>query len=183
MNKIESGSILISDPFLKDPNFLRSVVLICEHHKDGTSGFILNKKINKNISEFIPEIEHVYFPVFYGGPVQLDALHFIHTKPNIVEGGINVFEDVYWGGDFNQALEAIKQGTITPRDLRFYIGYSGWSLGQLDAEVDQKGWILYKANKSYLFHHNVEILWKEVLDEMGGEYKLIKNYPLDPQLN
>ena len=183
MSNIESGTLLISDPFLKDPSFLRSVVLICDHHTEGTTGFIINKKYDKNINDYIGGLEHIHFPIYYGGPVNLDSLHFIHTKPDLIEGGLPIFENVFWGGDFNQALLAMKEGTITPRDLRFFIGYSGWTVGQLDAEIDQKSWILYKANKNFIFHHNIDILWKDVLNEMGGVYKTITNYPIDPQLN
>ncbi len=183
MQSIKTGTLLISDPFLKDPNFLRSVVLICDHHKEGTTGFILNKKHNKNFSDFVEGMENIHFPVYYGGPVELDSLHFIHTKPELIEGGLAIFENVFWGGDFGQALVGIASGLITPRDLRFYIGYSGWSVGQLDAEIDQKTWILHQANKNFIFHLNPEILWKDVLKDMGGVYQTLVNYPLDPQLN
>lgn len=183
MHIIKSGSLLISDPFLKDPNFLRSVVLICDHHTEGTVGFILNKKHDKNFNDFIDGMEHIHFPVFYGGPVQLDSLHFIHTKPDLIEGGIPIIDDIFWGGDFAQALVGITSGDITPRDLRFYIGYSGWTVGQLDAEIDQKSWILHKATKNFIFHLNTDLLWKDVLKNMGGAYKSLINYPLDPQLN
>lgn len=183
MQSIEPGTLLISDPFLKDPNFLRSVVLICDHHNEGTVGFILNKKHNKNFNDFVDGLEHVHFPVYYGGPVQLDSLHFIHSKPDLIEGGLPIVDNVFWGGDYGQALNGITAGTITPRDLRFYIGYSGWSEGQLDAEIDQKSWILHQANKNFIFHLNTEMLWKDVLKDMGGEFKSLINYPLDPQLN
>lgn len=183
MQRIESGTLLISDPFLKDPNFLRSVVLICDHHSEGTVGFILNKKHNNNFSDFIDGMEHINFPVYYGGPVQLDSMHFIHSKPNLIEGGLPLIDDIFWGGDFSQALTAITDGLITTNDLRFYIGYSGWSEGQLDAEIDQKTWILHQANKNFIFNLNAEMLWKEVLKDMGGEFKTLINYPLDPQLN
>ncbi len=183
MQTIESGTLLISDPFLKDPNFLRSVVLICDHHGEGTTGFILNKKHQKNFNDFIGGIEHIHFPVYYGGPVELDSLHFIHTKPDLIEGGLPITDDVFWGGDFSQALLGISTGLISPRDLRFYIGYSGWSVGQLDAEIDQKSWMLHKANKRFIFHLNEDFLWKDVLKDMGGAYKTLINYPLDPQLN
>ena len=92
-------------------------------------------------------------------------------------------DDIYWGGNFGQVLELIKTKEITPRDIRFYIGYSGWDEGQLDAEVEEKSWLLHKAEKQFVFHHNADMVWKDVVKDMGGEYKQLVNYPIDPQLN
>jgi len=183
MNIIESGILLVSDPFLKDPNFLRSVILICEHEAEGSLGFVLNKQYTKNLNQLIEGVDGLHFPVFLGGPVQTDALHFLHTKPRLIEGGLNIINGVYWGGNFEQALDLMKSKKITPRDIRFYLGYSGWSIGQLDAEVAEKSWLLHKAERQFIFHHNADTLWKDVVKDMGGEFKQLVNYPIDPQLN
>ncbi len=183
MMKLETGKLLISDPFLKDPNFKRSVIFICNYEKEGCFGFVLNKQYSKNLNELIQEIGTIHFPVFYGGPVQVDTLHFLHTKPNLINGGIKVNEEIFWGGNFEQVISLIKNNEISPRDIRFYIGYSGWSEGQLDAEIDQKSWIIHHAKKKFIFNLNDETLWKEVLTDLGGEYKMLINYPLDPQFN
>ena len=183
MNKIEAGALLISDPFLKDPNFVRSVILICEYNADGSFGFVLNNQYEKNLNELMIDIDNLHYPVFQGGPVQLDTLHFLHTKPNLIEGGVNIIDDIYWGGNFGQVLELMKTKQITPRDIRFYIGYSGWDEGQLEAEIEEKSWLLHKAEKQFVFHHNANNVWKDVLNDMGGEYKQLINYPIDPQLN
>ena len=182
-NKLETGILLVSDPFLKDPNFLRSVILICEYNADGSFGFVLNKHYDKNLNELIPDIGNIHFPVFQGGPVQLDTLHFLHTCPDLIDGGINVTENIYWGGNFEQVVDAIKSKKITPRNIRFYIGYSGWEQGQLDAEIDEKTWILHEAERKFVFHLNVDMLWKDILNDMGGDFKMMVNFPLDPQLN
>lgn len=183
MNIIESGTLLISDPFLKDPNFVRSVILICEHENDGSFGFVLNRQYEKNLNQLMTDIDNVHFPVFNGGPVGTDSLHFLHIKPQLIEGGFEVVDGIYWGGNFNQALELMKSGEITPRDIRFYLGYSGWGEGQLQAEIDEKSWLLHKAERRFVFHHNANAVWKDVVQDMGGEYKQLVNYPIDPQLN
>ncbi|MFY7964230.1 MAG: YqgE/AlgH family protein [Chitinophagaceae bacterium] len=183
MNKIESGVLLVSDPFLKDPNFLRSVILVCEHEAEGSLGFVLNKPYSRNLNQLIDGVDELHYPVFSGGPVQLDSLHFLHTKPRLIEGGLNIVNGIYWGGNFEQALELMKTKQITPRDIRFYIGYSGWSIGQLDAEVEEKSWLIHNAARQFVFHHNADMLWKDVVKDMGGDYKQLVNYPIDPQLN
>jgi len=183
MNKIEPGFLLVSDPFLKDPNFLRSVILICEYDEKGSLGFVLNKQFPKNLNQLIPDIDHLHYPVFQGGPVGLDSLHFLHSKPLLIEGGLNIIDDIYWGGNFEQTLDLMQSKKITPRDIRFFIGYSGWDEGQLDAEIDEKSWLLHLAEKQFVFHHNANMLWKDVVKDMGGDYKQLVNYPIDPQLN
>jgi putative transcriptional regulator len=183
MNKIETGNFLVSDPFLKDPNFLRSIILICEYNENGCIGFVLNKLHPQNLNELIEDIDNLHYPVFCGGPVQLNTLHFLHTKPNLIEDGEHIGNGVYWGGNFNQAIEMMKTKQITPRDIRFYLGYSGWSAGQLEDEINEKSWLLHQGNKNFIFHHNADMLWKDVVTDMGGKYKQLVNYPIDPQLN
>ena len=183
MNTVEAGMLLVSDPFLNDPNFLRSVILVCEHNDDGSFGFVLNKRYTKNLNELIPDVNQIHFPVFCGGPVQLDTLHFLHIRPDLIDGGINIIDNIHWGGNFEQVLELIKTKKITPRDIRFYIGYSGWTEGQLEDEITEKTWILHLAETKFVFHLNVEMLWKDVLKDMGGDYKMMVNFPINPTLN
>ena len=76
-----SGILLISDPFLKDPNFMRTVVFLCEHEQQGSFGFVLNRKYENTIDELIPELEGHKISLFYGGPVQMDTIHFLHQYP------------------------------------------------------------------------------------------------------
>ena len=79
--EIKAGNLLIADPFLKDPNFLRTVVLLCDHNSEGTIGFVINRKYYTKIGELISHLESCNFPVYYGGPVQTDTIHFLHNRP------------------------------------------------------------------------------------------------------
>ena len=74
----DAGILLIADPFLKDPNFLRTVVFICEHQDGGTMGFVLNKQYNRTLDELMTDFEGCHIPVYSGGPVQTDSIHFLH---------------------------------------------------------------------------------------------------------
>jgi putative transcriptional regulator len=183
MIDITPGVLLIADPFLKDPNFMRSVVLICDHNEDGSLGFVINKSFGQPVSNLLSNLEFCDFPVFYGGPVQRDTVHFIHHCPHLVEGGIQVGRNMYWGGDFNMAVNGIAQGIITREMLRFYIGYSGWGQGQLEEELKTKSWITSLATLPLVFHNHTTEVWKDALKQLGGEYEIMVNYPSDPQLN
>lgn len=178
-----SGILLISDPFLKDPNFMRTVVLLCEHNDEGSFGFVINRTYNKNISDLITGLEDINEPVYYGGPVQPDSLHFLHQLPALIPGAKKVTEGIYWGGDFEILSDLMKKGELDFSKIRFFIGYSGWSDGQLNSELTEKSWLTVRATRKLVFHANSNAIWKEALESMGGQYKQLVNYPIDPQLN
>jgi putative transcriptional regulator len=177
------GILLIADPFLKDPNFLRTVVLLCEHKNEGSFGFVLNKKIENTIDELIPDLEGFKFPVFYGGPVQMDTLHFLHQYPEIIPGSYEVSKGVFWGGDFDIVVDMIRKQEIKSSKIRFYVGYSGWSEGQLDGELKEKSWLTVQAERKLVFHKNIDEIWKDSLKHLGGDFEMMINFPTDPQLN
>jgi putative transcriptional regulator len=177
------GVLLIADPFLKDPNFMRTVVFLTEYNENGAVGFVLNRQFENTLDELIPEIEGHKFPVFYGGPVQPNTLHFLHRYPEKIEGGVEVFKGVYWGGDFETVINMINSGEADPEKIRFYIGYSGWSAGQLESEMDEKTWLTAAATRNLVFHTNAEEIWKDSLKHLGGDYEMMINFPIDPQLN
>lgn len=183
MIKPAAGILLISDPFLKDPNFMRTVVFLCEHQEQGSLGFVLNRKYENTIGEIIPELKDYSIPVYYGGPVQTDTLHFLHQYPDEIPGSVEVMKDVYWGGDFDLLVQMIKNNTINPNKIRFFIGYSGWSGGQLNDELNEKSWLTVKAIRKLIFHNQYEEIWKDSLKLLGGDYEMMINFPIDPQLN
>ena len=99
----EKGRLLISEPFLPDPNFERTVVLLCEHNVEGSFGFVLNKPGIVKVDEVMDELKNFNHDIFIGGPVQQDTLHFIHRNKEI-EGGAAVMQDICWGGNFENVL-------------------------------------------------------------------------------
>jgi putative transcriptional regulator len=177
------GILLIADPFLKDPNFLRTVIFLCEHQEEGSFGFVLNRKFENTLDEVIPELEGHKIALYYGGPVQADTIHFLHQYPGEISGGLEVSKGVYWGGDFEKAVNMIKLREIDENKIRFYIGYSGWSNGQLNDELNEKSWLTVKATRRIVFQTNYAEIWKESLKLLGGDYEMMINFPIDPQLN
>jgi putative transcriptional regulator len=177
-----AGALLIADPFLKDPNFMRTVVFLTEHGEEGTVGFVINRQFENTLDELIPEID-LKLPVYFGGPVQPNTIHFLHRYPEEIPGGIEVMPGVFWGGEFDCVVELINSKEIDVDKIRFYIGYSGWSAGQLDAERNEKTWLTVEAARHLIFHKNAEEIWKDALKHLGGEYEMMINFPIDPQLN
>jgi putative transcriptional regulator len=177
------GVLLIADPFLKDPNFMRTVVFLCEHQDEGSFGFVLNRSYDYTLDELVNGLDDLSLPVFYGGPVQMDTIHFLHQYPEKIPGGYEIAEGVYWGGDFDVAIQMIRKGEVNLQRIRFYIGYSGWGTGQLNDELKEKSWLTVKANRKIIFHKETEEIWKESLKLLGGDYEMMINFPIDPQLN
>lgn len=178
---LKKGDFLLSEPFMKDPNFKRAVILLCEHNQNGSFGFILNKISDLTIQELILDFPSIDAPIYIGGPVGEDTLHFLHRCGPILENSIKIRENIWWGGNFEQLKEEIRNGNIFPDDIRFFVGYSGWGAGQLMSELEDHSWIVSQHFTD--FYGDSEDLWKNVMNAMGGNYKLISNFPEDPQLN
>jgi putative transcriptional regulator len=180
---VSKGNLLIAEPFLGDPNFDRSVILICDHNEHGSFGFILNQTTDLMLGDVLEETIYQDIPLYLGGPVEKNTLHFIHRRPDLIEGGGKVANGVYWGGDFEQVKRLLNLSQITGEDIRFFIGYSGWGGGQLDEELSQDSWIIGQSKAELIFSIPVEGFWREVLKDMGGKYRSIAHYPTDPTLN
>ena len=178
-----AGILLIAEPFLKDPNFMRTVVLLCDHQTDGSFGFVINRHYEHTLNELMNDMDELPLPVFYGGPVQMDTIHFLHQYPDKIPGSQEVQKGIYWGGDFETAVTLLQNGDIDKSKIRFFIGYSGWSDGQLTNELNDKSWLTVEANRSIVFHNEADEIWKESLKLLGGDYEQLVNYPIDPQLN
>lgn len=182
--KPEKGDLLISEPFLPDPNFERSVILLCEHDENGTFGFVLNQLSTLKFDEVIEESGGFADELFVGGPVQQDTIHLIHRCPELIENSKNVNDEIYWGGDFDKIIFLLNTNQISKSDVKFFIGYSGWSPGQLMSEIEAKSWIVHKnPTAQQVFDSDANVLWRKVLNEMGGKFKTFSNYPSDPRMN
>lgn len=182
------GKILISEPFLKDFYFKRSIVLLAEHNEDGTFGLVLNKPTSIKISEIINDesfhvSEEFDCNVFLGGPVKTDSLFFIHTRNDLIENCIKIIDGLFWGGDIKLVNHLIENNILTKNDIRFYIGYSGWEPKQLDQELREHSWVVANTNVDFLLKNPPENLWKNAVKLLGKEYADWVNYPIDPQLN
>ncbi|HUR10455.1 MAG TPA: YqgE/AlgH family protein [Flavitalea sp.] len=177
------GVLLIAEPFLKDPNFMRTVVFLCDHQEEGSFGFVINRSYEHTLDELMNDLGDLKIPVFYGGPVQMDTIHFLHQYPDKIEGSYEVLNGIYWGGDFEHTIQLLKTGEIDTGKIRFYIGYSGWGTGQLNDELKEKSWLTAEATRKLVFHKKTDEIWKDALKHLGGDYEMMINFPTDPQLN
>ena len=180
----QNGDLLISEPFLHDPNFDRTVILVCENGEDGTFGLVVNKMTDVLLDEVMNGSFDFSGRLNLGGPVEQNTLHYIHRIKTPIDGAIQIGEGLYWSGDYEQIKLLIKSGLVGEGDIKFFLGYSGWSEGQLRKELDSQSWFVKpKATAEQIFDLNEDELWRSILTEMGGKYKVFSNYPSDPRLN
>ena len=179
-NQIQSGTILISKPFMEDKRFEKSIILIVEHNKNGTIGFVINKETSVNIHELISNFPEVNIKIKDGGPVEKNSVFFIHTYPDLINNCAKIKDGVFWGGELKDVVKGIQNQEITSDEIAFFIGYVGWEEGQLEYEIKEGSWIIHQLNLSKF---NQKIDWSSLLIEVNKEYKIWATAPSDFHLN
>lgn len=177
------GKILISEPFLIDYYFKRSVVLLAEHNEEGTFGLILNKPVEIKITDVIQSFPDFDARVYLGGPVKTDNIYFIHSKGDLIEESLEITPGVYWGGEIEHVMELITIGKIHPSDIKFFIGYSGWVSKQLENELEKNSWLVSDILAKDIMVSDTSSLWNNSVENMGDKYAYWNNFPADPVLN
>ena len=177
------GRILIAEPFMDDPYFKRTVVLLCEHNQEGSFGFVLNRYIESELSDLLDSFPPIGgFRVSVGGPVQNNSLFYLHTMADIPNSE-NIFGQVYMGGDLDIIKSRLEEGLCDHNDIRFFVGYAGWSDNQLFTEIKAGSWYVSKPNSHFVMDTSNDGLWNYALERMGGKFTIVSHFPEDPTLN
>lgn len=177
------GKILISEPFLRDATFGRSVILLIDHTDEGTMGLIINKPLPIFVNDIIKEFKYINdIPLYKGGPVATDTLFCLHTLANI-SGAIPVSKGLYLNGDFDEIKKYILQGNKVDQHIRFFLGYCGWEGEQLNDELKENTWLVSKEDKDYLMNSDTKDMWKEALEKLGSKYEAWSRFPRVPTFN
>jgi putative transcriptional regulator len=180
----KKGRLLLSEPFLKDDYFSRAVILICEHTPEGSFGFVLNNYSDMSFMDINPAFPDIPLRVSLGGPVKEEHLYFIHKLNPETIGGQHIVGDLYLGGDFEMVLQLIQANPEIQKYLRFFLGYSGWGSGQLNDELKENSWLLIDSiDEEYLMDTEIDEIWKDIMKNQGGKYRVISQFPLDPRMN
>lgn len=180
---LKKGRLLISEPFLNDLHFRRSVVLLCDHNDEGSVGFIINRLLSITSNEIVPDLLSINFPLFYGGPVEPNTLHFVHKIGDLIKGSREIAEGIFWGGDIETVNDLLNRKIASPDDFRFFVGYSGWASNQLDEEINEKAWWVTKENPDIVFDDDLENMWKKIVGTLGQDYAYMANSPEDLSWN
>jgi putative transcriptional regulator len=184
-NNLEPGKgrVLISEPFLMDNYFKRSIVLITEHNDQGTVGFVLNKPVEIKIHQVIDNFPNIDMNVLLGGPVSTNTLHYIHTLGDIIPDSIHVLGNIWWGGEFDVIQRLVASGNLSKDQVRFFLGYSGWSPDQLNEELEDNAWVVCEMKPEDIMMPMSKHFWKKTLKRMGTKYEMWANFPENPEMN
>lgn len=184
LDEITKGCLLLADPnIINDPYFNRTVILITENSEDEVVGFIINKPLEYNFEDIFSGMGKDY-KIYNGGPVNKDNLYYIHNLPDLIPNSIKVSNNLFWGGDFSNVKNLIKDNKIGSNNIRFFSGYSGWTLPQLNNEIKEKSWII--TNNRFddkILKSKTNEFWKEEIKKLGNDYKIWSNAPENPNLN
>jgi putative transcriptional regulator len=179
----EKGKILISEPFLPDTFFNRSIIYLTEHTPQGSVGFILNKKLDLTVSGAIEGFEGWNENLNMGGPVAPDTLHYLHNLGNLIPKSVQVEGDVFWGGEIDSIRELVKLKKIRQSQIRFFLGYSGWSAGQLEHELKENSWVIARVKSDIIMNNKGNDTWKRVLKSLNNKYRVWADFPRSPEMN
>jgi len=184
-NKLKpaKGRLLLSEPFMSDYYFGRSVILLAEHDDKGSFGIIMNKPVTVGFNEVLKDFPDFDSPIYLGGPVETNSLFYVHSLGDKIEGSVEITSNLFWGGDIETIKEMILLKTIQPGDIRFFIGYSGWGANQLDAELKRNSWIILRSAKLDLLSIDPMMMWESLMNSMGKEYSYWTKFPIDPTVN
>ena len=181
---MNQGKLIVATPsILGDFNFRRSVILLASHKTSGSIGFILNKKLNYKLNDIVEDI-NIKFPLFYGGPVEQDNLFYLHRLGNVIPDSIEINSSLSWNGDFKFVTKLINENKIKLNDIRFFLGCSSWSNGQLEKELDEKSWEPFEiVSTEKVLKMKIQNMWKKCMISLGGKYRLWSNAPENPNFN
>lgn len=137
---MKPGLFLKSTSLLNDTLFENAVVFITEYNEKGAMGFVVNQKFPRKLNELEEFKNSRSFPIHLGGPVDQEHLYFIHQRPDLIEGGEPVTDNIYLGGNFKSAVRHIDNQTIIDKDCKIFLGYCGWDYRELDEEIAEGSW-------------------------------------------
>jgi putative transcriptional regulator len=180
--------LLVATPDLRDPNFSRSVVLMLEHSDEGALGVVLNRPVDLRVEEVLPDwAERASAPacLFVGGPVSPSSAIGLGRGADRGDGdGDGDGIDVLFDGLGTLDLDLEDGGTPPDlADLRIFVGYSGWSPGQLEQELEAGGWLVLDLLPDDPFTADPSQLWARVLKRQGGRTAMFALAPEDPSTN
>ena len=177
------GQLLLDGGKLHGSFFHRAVLLVCQHDPDGAFGLVLNRSTGNKVGDaLVADLPDSFKeqPLFLGGPVQPQALSFLHTDAFLPEA--NVLADLNLEHSLDSLVELGESFSPT-RQVKIFAGYAGWSPGQLDDEMRRESWLTHAATSDLVFNFPPEKLWRNLLRERGGTYRLLSDAPDDLSWN
>ena len=177
------GDVLISEPFMNDFYFRRSVILLIDHNEEGSLGVIINKRLTIPFNEIVQGFPEFNADVYLGGPVETNRIFFIHTVGEMIPDSHLISNGLYWSGNISVLKSMIKMDLIKPHEVRFYVGYAGWDGRQLRNELKANTWVVGRFTAKQLLRTMPGKMWSDFVKQIGKRYALWDKFPVNPSEN
>ena len=192
MARITNGSLtgwlLVASPALSDPNFRRTVVLICAEEPQGTLGVVINRPLPAPVAEHLPQLDtHAAPPavVFGGGPVEPRGALALGRRAAATPA-TRLAQPPGWTGVTDEVglvdLDRLD-GFDDLSAMRVFSGHAGWTSGQLEAEIAEAAWIVVESRPEDAFSNDPDHIWRTVLRRQGGALATLSTAPDEPRMN
>jgi len=182
-HQLSAGMLLISNPLIEDAFFKRTVVLLIDYNAEGATGIVLNKPMYVQINDVVKSISAKPLPLSAGGPVSTDRIFFLHQLNHVISDSQQIIPGVYWSGNEDDISIYLKHPWFDENKIRPYLGYAGWTTGQLELEINQESWLVVETKADFVFSHFYEDLWTSAVCKLGPKFHFWLNTPLDPMAN
>ncbi|MCM1349395.1 MAG: YqgE/AlgH family protein [Firmicutes bacterium] len=181
------GSLLVAEPFLRDACFHHGVIALIDHDSpSGSMGVVMNRQTSHTLQSVLDSVKvKTPIPLFCGGPMSVDRLFFVHTlDESIIPGSRTIAPGLFVGGDFDSMLDYVNDGYPIDGHVRFFLGYSGWSPGQLDEEISNSVWAVASIPSAHqLLSGTEDAYWHRCVRMLGNDYRGWRYHPRNPHSN
>lgn len=182
----QTGRMLVAVPGLDEPHFNHSVVTLIDYHRDeDVVGIVVNRStpitLDKAIDGVAPDRK---IPLYLGGPVGNDRLLYLHTLGSAFHGTREVSPGLFLGGSLEDVIEYVNAGYQVEGTIRFFVGYSGWSPGQLEGEIESDSWVVTNAMAPHtMLSLSDNAMWHRAVSTLGDDFSHWRYSPMYPHLN
>lgn len=181
-----TGSLLVAEPFLRERYFHHAVICLVDYEPRGSAmGIVLNNRTSYTLQDLLPSVKSkIPVPIYCGGPMSCDRLYFMHTLGDLIPDSREITPGLSIGGDFDAMLSIVNDGYAAEGHLRFFLGYSGWGVEQLDGELLKNVWAVTDIpSVTDILSGEEDAYWHRIVRSMGSRYRGWLYHPRNPHSN
>ena len=134
------GSHIKSTSLLDGSYFENATIIIVEKNSNGAVGFVVNRPFGRSLNELQEFRNSKPFPLLEGGPVDQEHIFVLHSRPDLIKGGLPISNNMYFGGAIQDVIKAINADAASQQEIQLFLGYCGWDADELEMEIEEGSW-------------------------------------------